>query len=120
MCESLDNSIGIVVCLDVVHANKAGYVFSAQEIPSRLFLLIQRPDILQCELRVDDNFDIIESVALHLVALRQHIDLLSFHVDVDVMTHFQRVKVCGCLVTSSCKIFSTNEAGIHVDVTQCY
>ena len=120
MCQSLYDSICVVVRFDVVHANESWDVFLAEQIPCRLFLLVQRLDFFQSELGVDHNLDIFQAVAIHLISFRQNINLLRLHVDVHMVSNLQRVEVRWRLVASSTKVFATHKTSVHIDVAQCH
>ena len=118
MCQSLYNSIRIVVRLDVVHANESWDILLAEQIPRRLLVFIQRLDFFQSELWVDYDLDILQAVAFHLISLGQDINLLCLHVDVHMVSDLQRVEVRWRLVASSAKVFAAYKTGVHIDVAQ--
>lgn len=69
-------------------------------------------------MRFHHILDIIQTLVLDLVPLRQHIDLLRSHVDKDVVSDFEGVKVGMRLGPSSLEILAAYKTGIDVDIRE--
>lgn len=93
MGQCLDDHVEVVVLLDVVHAHEAWRVFFPGEGPALAWFAIQLQRLLLCVFRIGDILNVFQSLTLDLVAFGEHVDLLRFEIDVDVVVLVKGVEV---------------------------
>jgi len=93
MRESLNNNVEVVIGFDVVHANESRTVSLVRQIDRLFCIFVQPLDVWFCKLRINDILDIFQTLVVDFVSFRQNVDPLRLHVDEDMVTDFQSMKV---------------------------
>lgn len=91
-------------------------VASSRQIPSIVNFLIQLDHLTLGVMRVDHILDILQTLVLYFVSLRQDINLFCADIDEDVVSDFKRVEIRMRLGASALEVFAADKTSVHVYV----
>ena len=73
MSQQLDDDVDVIVCFEIIDPYEARKITFVCEGISRFTVFVEFPNLLFCESRVDDVFDIVESSRFDFVVFRQDV-----------------------------------------------